>query len=501
MTRQESRSSRRILSVLVMSSAFGAGAAWAQAPAPEATPSATPLATPTPTATAKPAAPAPVPVTPAFRLPVRDLTLAAEVRDRYEYWKDYDFNSAVNDKDDVIGQRIRLSFEVVPSDSVKGFIQVQDARAWGNASVYPLNGVPVPTAGSGNNTLASQGASTDLHQAYFSVLHKKSGLSLQAGRQEWNYGTQKVIGAVGWSNIGRAFDGVRVRLDKKGSTTDVLWSRISEGGRTRAGTAVVDRVDADFFGVYSTIKAIKSHPFDLYWLTLADGEATAGEAGVSGHTQYHTAGFQLSKIRSAGALSIEYGTELNYQFGKRSGMDHEAYAVHGRFGVGSAKWPLQAKLLYQFDLATGDKNRADGKSDTFQQLFPTVHLWHGYMDLVARQNVQDHWGALYTVPAKDWKASLHFHALSANEGTDALYRANGAVIRVPAPGTSGGTDFGKEIDLIVDRKMNANWALQAGFGQFLTGKYLENVPPAGSTAARGPADNVSYFYFQSIVAF
>jgi hypothetical protein len=497
MTRQES--SRRILSVLVLSSAFGAGAAWAQAPTPEPTPAATP--TPTATKPVPPTPAAPMPVMPAFRLPIRELNLGAEVRHRYEYWKDYDFNSAVNDKDDLVGQRVRLNFEIIPTETVKGFIQVQDTRAWGNASVYPLSGIPVPTAGTGNNTLASQGASTDLHQAYFSVLHKKSGLSLQAGRQEWNYGTQKVIGAVGWSNIGRSFDGARLRLDRKSHTTDVLWSRISEGGRTRAGTAVVDRVDADFYGVYSTIKALKSHPFDLYWLTLADGESTAGEAGVAGHTQYHTAGLQLSKVRPAGTLSIEYGTELNYQFGKRSGMTHEAYAVHGRFGVGSAKWPLQAKLLYQYDLATGDKNRADGKSDTFQQLFPTVHLWHGYMDLVARQNVQDHWGALYTVPAKDWKASLHFHALSAAKGTDALYRANGAVIRVPAPGTSGGKDFGKEINLIVDKKMNANWALQAGFGQFLTGKYLENVLPAGSTATKGPSDDVTYFYFMSIVAF
>jgi hypothetical protein len=496
----ERRSGRLVLSALFAAS-VGIGEVRAQSPTPEVAPAPTPTPAATPTAKPAPTAPAPMPVTPAFKLPIRELNLGAEVRHRYEYWKDYDFNSAVNDKDDVIGQRVRLNFEIIPTETVKGFIQVQDTRAWGNASVYPLNGIPVPTVGSGNNTLASQGASTDLHQAYFSALNKKSGLSIQAGRQEWSYGTQKVIGPVGWSNVGRAFDGVRVRHDKKSITTDFLWSRISEGGRTRAGAAVIDRVDADFYGVYSTLKFVKSHPFDLYWLTLSDGEATAGEAGVSGHTHYHTAGLQLSKVRPAGRLSIEYGTELNYQFGKRSGMDHEAYAVHGRFGVGSAKWPLQARLLYQFDLASGDTNRADGKSETFQQLFPTVHLWHGYLDLVARQNVMDHWVALYTVPAKDWKAGLHFHALSAAEGTDALYRANGAVIRVPPPGGSGGTDFGKEIDLIVDKKMNANWALQAGFGQFLTGKYLANVLPAGSTAPSGPSDNVSYFYLMSTVAF
>ena len=479
-------------------------AAWAQYATPE--PAATATPTPAPSATPKPPAPtpmAPQPVMPAFKLPIRELNLAAEVRHRYEYWKDFDFNKDVNDKDDVVGQRVRLSLEFVPTETVKGFIQIQDTRAWGNSSVYPLNGIPVPNVGTGNNTLASQGASTDLHQAYFSALHKKSGLSIQAGRQEWNYGTQKVIGAVGWSNIGRAFDAVRIRHEKKYDTTDVWWARISEGGRTRAGTPVIDRIDADFMGAYSTLKFVKTHPFDVYGLFLRDGEVTAGEAGKTGPTEFYTLGFQLSKIQGApGKVQVEYGTELNFQTGDRSGMDHEAYAIHARLGVGSTKWPLQAKLLYQYDLASGDTNRADGKSETFQQLFPTVHLWHGYIDLLARQNIQDHWIALYTVPRKDWRASVHFHKLAAAEGTDAFYRANGAVVRIPAAGASGGTDFGQELDVIVDKKMNANWALQAGFGQFLAGSYLANVPPAGLAAgARIPSDDVTYFYFQSLVSF
>jgi hypothetical protein len=437
----------------------------------------------------------------AFKLPVRELTIGAEVRHRYEYTDNFDFNDAVKDSDDLVGQRIRLSFEIVASDAIKGYVQVQDSRAFGSGGVSPIVGAPVNAVGSGNNTVAVQGAATDVHQAYFVAQHKKSGLSLQVGRQEWLYANQKVIGPLNWSNIGRAFDGVRVRHEKKHDTTDLLWSRISEGGRTRAGTPVIDRIDADFFGAYSTLKLIPKYPFDVYWLSLKDDEKIAGEAGLTGDTLFHTVGFQLSKIQPAGTLSIEYGTELNYQFGDRNGMDHKAHAVHARLGVGSAKWPLQAKLLYQFDVASGDGDRADGKSETFQQLFPTVHLWHGYADLVARQNVQDHWIALNTVPAKDWKAALHLHVLKADKGTDALYRANGAVIRIPAVGTSASKDFGNEVDFIVDRKMNANWALQAGFCYFDSGRYLKDVPPAGSTATSGPGDKPAFFYLMSTIAF
>jgi hypothetical protein len=483
---------------LTCTSLGAAARAQTPAPSPSPSPSASPAPSPSPAPPAKP--PAATTATPAFKLPLKELNLSVEVRHRYEYWSNFDFNDAVNDRDDVIGQRVRFGLEAVASDSVKGFLQLQDARAWGNASVYPLNGLPVTTPGTGNNTLASQGASTDLHQAYFWAGHKGSGLSLQAGRQEWNYANQKVIGAVGWSNTGRAFDGVRARLDKPKVLADLLWSRISEGGRATP-TPHIDRVDADFYGLYATVKASKAYPFDVYWLTLSDDEPTAGEAGRTGRTRFHTAGFQLSKIRPTGGGALEFGTELNYQFGKRSGMDHAAYALHGRLGYGSAKWPLQAKLLYQFDLATGDENRADGESGTFQQLFPTVHLWHGYADLVARQNVVGHWISLHTVPAKDWRASLHLHVLKAEQGTDALYRANGAVIRVPAAGKSGGTDFGKEVDLIVDRKVNANLAVQLGLCRFQSGTYLARVPPAGSSASTGPSDDVTFGYLQTTVSF
>lgn len=466
------------------------------APAPEAT------SAPTPKPDPKPPAPvAPVPVMPALKSPIRELNLSVEVRHRYEYWDNYDFSDALEANDDVIGQRARLGLEFVASDSIKGVLQVQDSRSFGSSVVTALQGLPVSVAGTGNNTLASQGASTDLHLAYVHATHKKSGLGIELGRHEWNYGTQKVIGPVGWSNIGRAFDGARVRLNKPWITADGLWARLSEGGR--AATTTVPRVeknDVDFYGLYVTLKP-KKYPFDLYWLTFKDDDPAAGEAGKSGPTEFHTVGLQLSKIQPAGSLSLEYGTELNLQFGDRNGMDQDAFAAHGRLGFGSKNWPGQLKLLYQFDVASGDGNRGDGKSETFQQLFPTVHLWHGYADLVARQNVVGHWAQLQLVPAKDWKLGIHYHLLKAHKGTDALYRANGAVIRIPAAGKDGGKNFGNEVDVIVDRKMNAYWGLQLGYCKFLSGDYLKNVPPAGSTAATGPDGDVGFFYLMSTVSF
>src|SRR5688572_23702607 len=52
----------------------------------------------------------------------------------------------------------------------------------------------------------------ELHQAYFTIgNHKKFPLSAKIGRQEMIYGDERLIGAVGWNNIGRTFDAAKMR--------------------------------------------------------------------------------------------------------------------------------------------------------------------------------------------------------------------------------------------------------------------------------------------------
>ena len=53
-----------------------------------------------------------------------------------------------------------------------------------------------------------------LHQAYFSVNKLFDlPLNLKLGRMELSYGPQRLIGAVGWHNVGRSFDGGILQLN------------------------------------------------------------------------------------------------------------------------------------------------------------------------------------------------------------------------------------------------------------------------------------------------
>ena len=74
------------------------------------------------------------------------------------------------------------------------FIQIQDSRKFGDAT----------------NTLTDGSADLlDFHQAFFFISDfATEGLNVKLGRQEVAFANQRLIGAVGWHNVARSFDGV-----------------------------------------------------------------------------------------------------------------------------------------------------------------------------------------------------------------------------------------------------------------------------------------------------
>jgi hypothetical protein len=85
------------------------------------------------------------------------------------------------------------------------FAQIQDSRVFGEE----------------RGTLTNI-RNLDLHQGYVTLSDLFAlPLSLQAGRFEMVYGTERFFGAVGWHYIGRSWDGARIRL-KPGFNLDVF---------------------------------------------------------------------------------------------------------------------------------------------------------------------------------------------------------------------------------------------------------------------------------------
>ena len=100
--------------------------------------------------------------------------------------------------------RSRIGITVAPQENLDLFVQLQDSRLIGSNS-------------GGLNADANVG----LHQGYFKYVIGR-GWSAQAGRFEMSYGNQRLVGAVGWHNVGRTWDGVRINKDSEKWYLDCL---------------------------------------------------------------------------------------------------------------------------------------------------------------------------------------------------------------------------------------------------------------------------------------
>ncbi|RYD26558.1 MAG: hypothetical protein EOP87_22570, partial [Verrucomicrobiaceae bacterium] len=67
----------------------------------------------------------------------------------------------------------------------------------------------------------------DLHQAFLTIGNAKEfPLTAQIGRQELSYGDQRFIGKSDWSNTGRSFDAIKLRLENSFGWVDAFSSRV-----------------------------------------------------------------------------------------------------------------------------------------------------------------------------------------------------------------------------------------------------------------------------------
>lgn len=412
-------------------------------------------------------------------LPLEKITFSAQIRQRFELQGDYDHLHDVPDDNDFVGSRIRMGFDIAATDRVGAFLQAQDSRNWGGN----------PTTSTGNQVSRLEGF--DLHQGYARFALDRTW-SARLGRQELAFGTEKLVSPLGWSNVGRAFDAARVTHDGDLLKADLWASRLGE-----SPTGTED--DISFHGLHATWKGIEGHPFDLYALWSLDQRRSRGEIPTEqmDTTDFWTTGAQYSQAKVPfGPGEADWGAEIDFQEGRRGTDELRAQALHGRVGYTWPDFPGAPRVGYHYDLATGDSDPADGREETFDQLHPLGHEYHGYIDFVGRRNLVAHRCQIGVTPHPDWWLGLDHHFFYLESAQDHLYAADGTVRRTN-PATGGiSKQVGAEADLTARYTVNRYWTLQAGYSYFDTGRFFGQT----RTAATGQGD-ADLLYLQSTLSF
>jgi len=395
--------------------------------------------------------------------------VGGQVRFRGEVRQNADLNGTNHDAQDFVLQRIRFHVRAKLGNNVETYVQFQDSRLWGQEA-----------STTSNDNLV------DLHQAY---VHANDflakGLYVRAGRQEFIYGTERLVGAFGWDNIGRSFDALKMGYNSKSWGSDWFAAKLVDRNTQARG---FDRGQY-LYGMYNQFFRQKPQHLEVYGLLYRDGMRSTGEIASAGRnaTELMTVGFH-----SDGAIKpgISYDLEFADQFGHRGYDSHSARAFAGKL-YKTLEEKHQFRLGFEYDIATGDSNPTDGRSGEFFNLFPTNHPHYGYADLMGWRNMQDFRPMLTFKPVAPVKFDFDYHRFYLLEARGAWKNAGGVVLGFDPTGQSG-THVGDEVDFTVAFPIQKHLKMLTGYSIFFPGEFAQQT--------RG-TDNQHFFYLQTQVDF
>ena len=371
-----------------------------------------------------------------------------------------------------------------------------------------------PVPGPGGDGGPEQDGPVDLHQAYFTIgNHKEFPVSVKIGRQELSYGDERLVGAFAWNNIGRVFDAAKVRWQNAWFAAEAFTSRIVLPDDNSFNGWNEDNL---FSGLHLTSKKIPKNTTELYFFARNEdvGVATANagtpppfQVGAPAARDIYTLGARF-KSNPGDFGNWDYTVEGAYQFGDwqqiANGVttDHRAYAFVANLGYTFADTAGTPRVALEYAFGSGDSNPNDGKHETFDNLYPTNHKFYGYMDFFSWQNLHDV-RAIFTIkPHSRLSLALEGHLFWLADTADNLYNVGG-VARGGGANANGfgrnanyGAFVGSEIDLVAGFAVNKVTALEAGYGHFFPGDYVDSTwqNAGGSTGA-------DWFYIQTVVRF
>ncbi len=400
------------------------------------------------------------------------LSLGGQLRGRLELWDDFLFGASLPDDDDTFFlSRIRLHADVHLTPYVRLFAEFKSSLATSRDLMGRKRPIDVDDA--------------DLQNG-FGELRLPLGdvdLGARGGRQELQLGAQRLVSPLDWANTRRTFDGAVAYGEGEGWKVSGFWSRPV---RVEQHASNESSPNFQFFGLYSEVALpVEELSLDLYWFGLLFDVARPANR-TPGDGVRHTLGGRIHGVAPGTPLLIDI--EGAAQLGNVNSADILA-------GMFSAKltWsfsaPLAPAVYAGYDWASGDSGKA-GRVGTFDQLFPLGHAYLGFIDAVARQNIQAvHLGGKFS-PLKKSAVAVTWHAFWLDDGNDALYAASGVPIRLDPAASS--KHVGVEMDLTVSYEVVRGLVALVGYSHFFTGRFIEQS---------GPADDTDFGYLQLQLTF
>jgi hypothetical protein len=377
-----------------------------------------------------------------------ELTLGGQVRVRGESWDNFAFGPA---NDDAFWlSRIRLHTDLRTCAGFRLYVEGISALAHGR---------DLPPAGGKRPVDEDR---LDLLNAFGDFTFDLGGAQHTArlGRQELQYGRQRLVSPLDWVNTRRTFEGGKLISVAGDWRVDTFATRLVNLDRSGFNDGDSGQ---DFYGVYAATKCDHGG-LDFYGLGLQKDAAKFASSSNSLDEDRFTVGARLYGTGPQKAL--DFDVEGAYQLGDFGDGDIGAYMLAAEVGYKIPDCPAKSRLFASIDYASGDDNLADGDLATFNQLYPLGHAYFGGIDTVGRQNIIDLSLGMKATPLAKLDTKLELHHFQKAEKQDALYDAGGGIV---AAGSGSDTDIGQEVDFTVDYALDLHTKLTVGYFHLFAG--------------------------------
>jgi len=334
------------------------------------------------------------------------VSFGGDVRYQYFYFKNEGWGTQPKDNDGYIFSRYLIHADFHAGKYFRTYVQLQSSLANGKINSSPVD----------ENQL-------DLHQAFFDVVlpvAEKKNLTIRIGRQEFLYGTQRIISVREGPNNRNAFDAAKLFYTSRNFRADAFFSHYVLSKRNIFDDGF--NKNTKFWGGYAVINRIPIVAnADLYYLGLWK-QSVAYDAGTARELR-HSVGTRVWKRNNY----WQYDFEALYQWGKFGTGNITAWTLSSNttYTFASLKYKPQFNLKTEF--ISGDKKYDDNKLNTFNPLFPRG-AYFGYAAIIGPANLQDIHPSISAAVSKKLNVSVDYDAFWRYSSNDGIYGPSTALI-------------------------------------------------------------------------
>lgn len=416
-----------------------------------------------------------------------------EFRYRWESWRAF-----APDWSDFHGIRTRVGVDYRYKDKFRFLAQGQQSAVLGLSSTSGGAGA-LYWANNGNK----ENPSSVRPSQVFAQFNPGEGTWVRVGRSYINMGAevgyeeadwkylkskrlaQRLMGAVDWTNGARSNDAVasRVAVGKH-----VLHLFVAQ---PTTGVFVVDydayRTNNDIIvgGIDWTAPRgvlLDNTEAGAFFLGYSDTRDPTQVAGLFGDIEVYTLGGSVLGVYPVGPGRLDALLWGAYQFGDyvdqgpASGVqnrDQRAGAVIAEIGYQLPDVWGKPWLRLGVNWASGDGNLDDSGRSTFFNLMPTNHLYYGYTDQLAFQNLTDLLLQLKLTPIRKLGVEITYHRFWLDNEKDFRWAGTGAFSRESLGyvrgASNGSNDVGQELDILVSYPVTRWLSVLGGYSKFWGG--------------------------------